>query len=335
ALQHALPKALILLSEDLEQAKRQAKLIRDARPQLVLAGGGDGSIVRLLNLLRDAGPGPLPTVGLLKLGTGNGWARAMGARGYFETVKQLPRMPMPPPVKTFPLLEVEETLCHFAGVGWDARILNDYLRNLDRRSAQLVGSRLSTKLHKGLAGYMYSLFRITIPEELILLLKSGQPRVTLTTDDDEVSTLDASGRPIPLRGFEGAGGRRVLFEGQVSVGAAATTPEWGFGFRAFPFAGAVPGRINVRVYDRPVLEATLNMPKLWRGAHPQPGMHDWFVKTATMRFSRPMPFQIGGDGLGTREEVSYRIADETVDVVDWNKAREMVDAERLVNRLLR
>lgn len=335
ALQSALPRALVLLSEDLEQARRQAELIRQANPALVLAGGGDGSITRLLNLLRDVGMTPLPTIGILRLGTGNGWANAMGANDYFDTVRLLPRIPLPPPVRTFDLLEVENTLCHFAGVGWDARILNDYLRNLDKRSAQLIGKRLATRIHKGLAGYMYSLFRITIPEELMLLLRSGQPRVTLTTDDDEVMTLDAGKRPIPLRGFEGAGGRKVLFEGPVSVGAAATAPEWGFGFKAFPCAQAVPGRINVRIYDRPVMEATANMVRLWRGTVPLPGMHDWFVKTATMRFSRPMPFQIGGDGMGVREELRYRVADQRVDILDWAKARELVRESGLVSRLLR
>ena len=31
----------------------------------------------------------------------------------------------------YDLVEVEDRLCHFTGVGWDAKILNDYLRNLE------------------------------------------------------------------------------------------------------------------------------------------------------------------------------------------------------------
>src|SRR3954454_3643046 len=70
AMRAALPEALILVSEDLEQAKRQAARIIEAKPDVVLAAGGDGSIVRLVNLLRETGNGVLPTVGILKMCTG-------------------------------------------------------------------------------------------------------------------------------------------------------------------------------------------------------------------------------------------------------------------------
>jgi diacylglycerol kinase family enzyme len=320
AFQKALPDALVLVSEDFSQARRHAARIAHEKPDVVMAGGGDGSIARLLNMLREAGQGWFPVLGLLKLGTGNAWANVAGARGYLETVRALPAMPRPLPTQTFNLVEVENTLCPFAGVGWDARLLNDYLRNLDKRSSQLIGSRIATRIHKGLGGYLYSLFRITIPEEVALLWKEGQPRVVLENLGPEVFTLDSQARPILLREGDGHGVPRVLYEGPVSVGAASTIEEWGFGFRAFPFARAVPGYINVRVYDKPALHATRNMMKLWRGEYPRPGMHDFYVKRVAMRFSRPMPFQIAGDGEGTRDRIEYRVADETIQVVDWPAA---------------
>ena len=33
-----------------------------------------------------------------------------------------------------------------------------------------------------------------------------------------------------------------------------------------------------------------------------------------------MPFQIGGDGIGVREAISLRVANETVGLVDWKVA---------------
>ena len=30
-----------------------------------------------------------------------------------------------------------------------------------------------------------------------------------------------------------------------------------------------------------------------------------------------MPFQIGGDVIGLREQMDFKVADETVDVLDW------------------
>jgi len=105
----------------------------------------------------------------------------------------------------------------------------------------------------------------------------------------------------------------------VSVGAATTVPKWGYGFRAFPFAGKKPGFINVRIYGGGVLETARSAVSLWRGTHTK-GMHDWFATAVRMRFSRPMPFQIGGDAIGEREEIVLRAARERVRAVDWRTA---------------
>jgi hypothetical protein len=232
-------------------------------------------------------------------------------------------MPWPLPTRRFDMIDVENTWCHFAGVGWDARLINDYLRNLDKRSSQLVGSRFATGLHKGLGGYLYSLFRITVPEEVAATVRYGRPRVFLENLDDEVFTLDSQAQPIPLRAPDGSN-PRVLYEGPMGVAAAGTEPEWGYGFRAFPFAQAVPGFINIRVYDRPTLEATRKMFKLWRGEYPEPGMHDFYARHVRMRFSRPMPFQIAGDGLGVRDSIEFKLAGKTADLVDWTAARSSI-----------
>src|SRR5437868_6095265 len=79
ALTKALPDALVLVSMDFDQARRHAATLVREKPDVVLCGGGDGAMVKLLNLLRNSGADPLPPVGILRLGTGNGWARTSGA----------------------------------------------------------------------------------------------------------------------------------------------------------------------------------------------------------------------------------------------------------------
>jgi diacylglycerol kinase family enzyme len=312
AMRKALPDALVLVSEDLEQAERHVHLIAEAKPEVVISGGGDGAATRLLNLLRPLLPqrAPFPPVGMLRLGTGNAWARAVGTDSYFRAVKRLPHLRWPLPTSRFDLVEVEGALCPFAGFGWDARILNDYQRNLDRRSSQIFGSRISTRLQKGLGGYLYSLFRYTVPREL-MQMRNGQPKVRVERVTGESMRM-VGGDPAPCADT-------VLYEGQVSVAAAATCPEYGYGIRAFPFAGKVPGFINLRIYDRPVTDALRHAKLLWTGL-PAPGLHDFFVKRARMTFSRPMPFQVGGDAHGERTTVEFAVADSPVDVVNWRAA---------------
>lgn len=326
ALRKRLPAAEILVSHDLEQARRHATHIAERRPWLVLCGGGDGTLAGLLNMLRAAGGRPFPVLGPLKLGTGNGWANTVGAGRFARHVDDLPRLPRALPTLRFDLVEVEGRLCQFAGVGWDGRILNDYLRNLDRRSSQLFGSRLATRLHQGLAGYLYSISRLTIPEESLLLARQGQARVTVESLGAEAFTLDDLGEPVPWGGLAGHD-PRVLYEGPVSVASAATVPEFGFRFRAFPHARAKPGLLNLRVYAGTVVQALRHLPSFWRGRPPQPRMFDFFVTAARLRFSRPMPFQIGGDGEGRRDALELHLAREQVEIVDWRRARELADAE--------
>jgi len=313
ALRRALPRATLLVSVDFDQARRHVRALIKDRPEVILSGGGDGAAMRLLNFWREEGGGELPTLGMLRLGTGNAWARVVGAPEFFAHARKLARLRDEPlPIREFSLLEVENHLSHFAGVGWDARILNDYQRNLDKRSSQLVGSRLASWLHKGVRGYLYSVARITIPEEWARLRGQGHAQVALENLGVEVFRLSA-GQALPL---PGAG---LLHEGPISVGAASTIPEWGYGLRAFPHALLKPGFINVRVYQGHVIDAVVNAPKIWRGVEVS-GMYDWFGTAVRMRFSRPMPFQIGGDAMGERAEIVLRKAAEKVRVVDWRAA---------------
>jgi diacylglycerol kinase family enzyme len=313
ALRNALPDSTILVSEDLDQARRHVRELIKERPDIILSGGGDGAAVRLLNLWREGGGRELPIVGILRLGTGNAWARGLGAPEFFSHLPRLARLNGETlPVQEFTLIEVENHLCHFAGVGWDARILNDYQRNLEKRGSQPVGSRLASWLHNGARGYLYSVTRITVPEEWKRLRNEGHARVVLENLGPEAfGVLD--GKPVLLPGAT------QLHEGPFSVGAASTVRDWGYGLRAFPHAGLKPGFINLRIYQGHVLDALLNAAKIWRGVD-VPGMHEWFATAVRMRFSRPMPFQIGGDPMGERTEIILRAASERVRVVDWRAA---------------
>ena len=127
----------------------------------------------------------------------------------------------------------------------------------------------------------------------------------MNTGDDAL-TVDEHGKPVPLRGGEHG---KVLYRGPTTVCAAGTTPEWGFGFRAFPFAGLVQRRFCMRLYAGGAVEAVSRMGSLWKGNHPLAKMHTWPSPTSTRAtFSRPVPFQMGGDCLGERDVIDYNLA---------------------------
>jgi hypothetical protein len=309
-----LPRARVLVSHDLDEAAAFARDLRASPPSLLVSAGGDGTAVALLNALRagarstsgrDEGhPGAL---GLMPLGTGNGWANVTGAPPWREAVVRLGRLAAgagPVPTRAFDLVEVAGVVAPFAGTGWDAEIIDDF-------HAQKAGlGVLPERARGGLAGYMQGLFTRTIPRNVV------EPRVeveVVNTGDDAL-TVDERGRPTAVPGGQAGA---VLYRGPTSVCGVATTAEWGFGFRAFPFAGLVPRRFCLRIYGGGALEATLRMAQLWRGSHPLAKMHTWLLTGCRATFSRPVPFQIGGDRMGMRTEIEYGLAPERVDVLDW------------------
>ncbi len=304
-----LPRARIAITSSLEDAR---KFLRDelahAPPSLLLSGGGDGTATALINELRALGL-PLPTMGLLPLGTGNGLANVTGAPKPLEALRRVAALDgATPPSREFALVDVEGRAAPFAGTGWDAQLVADLRAHIASVPEPLRAA------NSGLRGYMQALFTRTIPRSL----REKTARVRLVNLGDDALTVDGDGRLVPIPGI---GKGSVMYEGPVNVGGAATTPEWGFGFRAYPFAQHAPGRLSVRVYGAHVLEATRNMFKLWRGAHPLPNMHDFFVTRCRFEFDRAVPFQIGGDLLGMRESMELGLADTGVRLVDWSRLR--------------
>lgn len=303
-----LPDARVAVTHSLDDARAWVRDELGAHhPDLVLSGGGDGTAVALLNEIRDQGL-VVPAFGLLPLGTGNGWARATGAVGTRAALRGLTTLRNfgPPPLRRFNLVETEGRLTPFAGTGWDAEILSDYKHS--SADAPPLLRRLGAT-----GGYLRSLFTRTIPRHLG---RYTRPNVRVINLGAPALKADAQGRAVLVPDGEAGS---VLYEGPLSVGGAATTEELGLGFRAFPFAHRVPGHMCVRIYAASTLSATLRMPSLWRGVHPLPDDHHFFVTRCRFEFDRPVPFEIGGDLAGDRTEVEMGLAANPVPLVDWRR----------------
>lgn len=309
-IREILPRARVAVTSTLDEARHWVREDYAAnRPDVLISGGGDGTAVALLNELRDQGLA-FPAFGLLPLGTGNGWARATGEVGKRAALRSLTWLPEhgAPPLRQSGLVETEGRVTPFAGTGWDAEVLADYkaVQELTPRVMRGASAR---------AGYMRSLFTRTIPRHLFGF---SPPRVRVVNLGEPALGLSPDGRAIPI---PGAGPGAVLYDGPISVGGAATTEELGLGFRAFPFAHLVPGRMNVRIYAATALQATARIPWLWRGAHPLPDDHHFFVTRCRFEFDRPVPFEIGGDLVGEREQVEMSYLEDAVPLIDWRRMR--------------
>lgn len=302
-LRRALPGATIKLTRSL--AELEDFLAALPTPRALFAAGGDGTAVSLLNALARVHPDPatrLPPLGALPLGTGNAWARSLGAPSLDACVRALARAQGPLPTRAYRVFECDGLLTYFAGCGWDAQVLDDY-------RAQVEASP-SSRLAKSVWGYLSAMALRTVPKTLA----HGRPHVLVENLADEVHTITADRKLLTLSGL---GRGAVLYEGMASVAGCATCPEYGYGFRAFPHAERLLGSMSVRIYDRAALAAVADIPLLWRGAHPLRGMHDWFSTHVRMTFSRPMPLQVAGEAVGIRQSVEFAMSPRALDAVDW------------------
>jgi diacylglycerol kinase family enzyme len=299
-----LPGANIRLTRSTEEV--DAWLGSHTSPRCILAAGGDGTVIALVNALRRVyGDRPFPPVGVLPLGTGNAWAHSTSAPKLDRALKLIAEAKDPLVVRSFGLVECEGTLTHFAGAGWDAQILEDF-------RAQLKQSRGPSKwFSKSVYGYVAATVLRSAPKSILF----GRPNVIIENLGDEVYTVTADRKLLKVHGLRHGS---VLYDGPMSVAGCSTSPDLGYGFRAYPFAERFPGRMNVRVYDEGTLAAILAIPRIWRGEHPLKGMHDWFATAVRLTFSRKVPLQIGGDAIGLRQTVECKIADRRINVLDWS-----------------
>src|SRR3954447_6337787 len=183
-LENFVPPEDLYYSRSFEDARSIASTVLDKGYRTVLTGGGDGTFVGYLNCLFEQAqqqggtfargalklaPVPahaleLPRFGVLKLGTGNAVADFAGATGRrLGVVEDILRARSGEVSVSRPL----HLLAHagkrapFAGLGIDARLLNDYVGMKD-----LVG--------RGGLGYFCSILGKTLPA---YVLARGVPNV--------------------------------------------------------------------------------------------------------------------------------------------------------------
>jgi diacylglycerol kinase family enzyme len=299
-----LPGAVIRLTKSADEVQG---FLRSLGPtKAVMAAGGDGSAVTLLTALDAVTPQDreLPAFGVLPLGTGNAFAHSLGARSLDACVRALARHRGPLPTRSTRVFSCDEKLTFFAGSGWDAEILDDYRAQLE--------SAPSRRVAKSVWGYLSAVALRTAPKTFL----HGKATVRIESLAPEVYGIDARGA---VRRLEGIGMGSLLYEGPASVAGCATCPEFGYRFRAYPHAERMPGMMNVRVYEQTTLRAIRDIPRLWHGQHPLDGMTDWFTSHVRMTFSRDVPLQVGGEAVGRRRIVDYRIAPRTIRAIDFRR----------------
>ncbi|MFH1810229.1 MAG: diacylglycerol kinase family protein [Pseudomonadota bacterium] len=301
------PHTDLFLSRSFDDARKQVETVVARGYGRVLAGGGDGTLVTLINLIDrtirrclDRGQQvPFPEMGMLRLGTGNAVASVLGAGSLIPDVKRHLRGEDQLRVQ-LDMLRVgdQDTLCPFAGIGYDGEILGDY--NWVKAHAQ---NPVAKALMQTSLGYLAGLFLRTLPRKLAEFGRN-LPEIEVRARG-RAFRVDHQANDALVRADD-----ELLYRGPVGFAGAGTVPVYGFNFRVFPFAGRVPGLMHLRVTDVSALTAVANLGGLWRGTWRHPQLHDFLVEGVEIVGDRPLPYQLGGDAAGARANLDLRVAEQ-------------------------
>jgi diacylglycerol kinase family enzyme len=283
----------VFLTRSADHAREVVETCVEREYGTIFAGGGDGTIVGVINLLNGLRGRAvrIPALGVLRLGTGNALAHWLGSA---SPVRDLGRYARGGDhrVCTVPMVEAEGTLFPFAGLGNDAAILNDY--NALMRASR--GTWYETAC-TGLGGYLLASLTRTVPNYLF----RSRPEVQVINLGAPAIRVDVDGRPVGRPVPEG----EVLYEGPVSIVGAATTPYYGYGLKLYPHATSRRDRFHLRIMDLTPLQSLSVVIPAWRGRLNHPHVHDFLADRVRVRFAEAIPYQLGGEARGYRNEVTF------------------------------
>ncbi len=299
----------LFLSRSLDEAHGITAEIVEAGYPVVLTGGGDGTFVQMVTSIsreaRSRNQEP-PIFGLLKLGTGNSLAWALGAgtsrKGVFA---DLARLNHDSAHKDVRLIEAQGLLTPFAGAGFDALGLKHFheVRSIVRH-LPWVGKRAT-----GAMSYAISIPMLTIPE--LALRPAMEVRIV---NRGVAERLDQNGSPQgpPI------GDGEIIFEGPCIAALVSTIPYWGFGVRVFPFAESrPPDRFCLRVVATSPLHVAAHMLSVWRGTYRHENLIDVYADDVEFQFDEPTAIEIGGDPGGMTESMRARLHPDPVKLIDY------------------
>jgi diacylglycerol kinase family enzyme len=324
SLRRIVPQDDLFFSRNTEEAQDIAEAVVARGYGTVFTGGGDGTFVGWVNHILDGAERrgvAAPRFGVLALGTGNAVAGVVGARRSAH-VEELAAFATGAArrVRQMALLACEGKRTPFAGVGVDAAVLNDYYWLKER----LSGTALR-KLSVGIPGYALSAALRTAPR---YLAERRAAYCEITNLGRVAYRLDGQGRQVGAAVGQG----EPLYAGPCMMAAASTVPFYGFGMRAFPFAEARPGMLQLRIAtELSVPSVVLNLPRIWSGEWTNPGLLDFHAERVKVQFDRPMPLQVGGDAEGWREEVTFALAPPGVEMIDFTPTPPTPPRPTLVN----
>ena len=321
----------------------------------------------------------LPLIGYVPLGTGNGVGSVVGPdmislpawkifrrkaqrrkqltdimQRFYDIGQELNKNPEyltqdeDVDVVELPLMEIsypdskvhDDTLCFFAGAGFDSLMLQDF----QRIKKWAIRTKFLTKTLSSVAGYCVALVLKTLPK--CVARQEHNIEVKLSTRDPDALWVDhRRGDVVQKVGptADTSANEAVLYKGVTGILAASTTPFYGGGLRLFPFARMTTDKMHLRLGRIHPVRGFFNIPKIFEGSFRDKGSasfgcmdyiasdFDVLVTSSGTDVNRErmkgFPVQHSGESAGFFERFRLRVLEEPVRFVTLMRKR-VVDETR-------
>ena len=295
-LERALPGG-VRFTDSLADARAAIRAEVKRGAELIVLGGGDGTVVMGLTLLgeacRAAGRAE-PAIGILRLGSGNAIADTVGASD--DVVEDLARIVRGGGTRTkMPLLDVLGVRAPFVGMGVDALLLEDHAA-VDRVVDRVPIART---LMGGATRYALAVALRSVPR----FAAGARPNAVVTNLGEPAIEMRRTG---PTGREERAG--HVLWKGACTLVAGATIPFFGFGLKMFAFATTRHDKFHLRCGDAGLFEIMRNTPAAFRGEYFSEHVSDFLCDRVSIELDQETAIEAGGELLGRRNHVELAMS---------------------------
>ena len=303
-IQRLVPSQDLYLTDDFRQAEHTVETLLNRDYDILFTGGGDGTIMFLVNAIEERiRAGELtreeaPPVGILRMGSGNAIATYLGTESATAKLRAL-RAGAPVAIHSLRMLEGARGMFPFAGIGWDADVLNDYEAFKDA-----VRETAIEPYATGLSGYVAAIATRTLPR----VFHSDPVDVRVTNEGEHALKIDQEGDIL-----EEYGTGDVLYDGSVTTCAAAAVTYWGYRIRMFPYATLRPRFSMLRCFNGTPGTILGHLPSFWRGRFPDGACVDFLFNDIRIETDgKAISYQTTGEAAGYERVLEWSVTDHPV-----------------------
>lgn len=303
-IQRLVPSKDLYLTDDLRQAERTVDMLLNRDYDVIFTGGGDGTIVFLVNAIEervqrgDITREEAPPVGVLRMGSGNAIATYLGTDSATSKLRAL-RAGAPLAIHSINLIRGNDGLFPFAGIGWDAEILNDYEDFKDAVRDTALENHAT-----GLKGYVAAIATRTLPR----VLRQPPTEIVVTNRGEQAFKIDQDGEIVAEYGPGD-----VLYDGPIRTCATASVSYWGYRIRMFPYATLKWGFAMLRCFNGTVGRILGHLPSFWRGRFPEGDIVDFLYEDVEITaHGKSLPYQVTGEAAGYERQLDWNVPDTPV-----------------------